>query len=496
MKKLLILLTTCFSVGLFSCEKDDTNRWDYSAEAYLKDSTLYITKLVSLWQDNIVPARLNDIIDSVKVRNLTQSYKNAEDVLENLIALTPKDPSTGKPYDRFSFLDRQSVVADEIQNAQSTSFGMYLFYLQTEESKNDKNNAYLHVRMVDLNSPAYLAGIRRGDRILSINGNSNYDYNTQIKQDFNMLYNALSLPSLTIKFKKPSGEEIEKHIAQTMYSINPIQTYWTKQVDDKKVGYLAFSSFVSITDDKNNLTPLYNQLANVFSDFQKENIKHLIIDLRYNGGGATTTAEYMANTIVPASASGKRMYYYKINKFLEEDMGEYFSPVNFLKNGSLELTKVYFLVSSSTASASELVINSLKPYMDVQVIGSENTYGKPVGFWGIPIGKEKAKADIYVTSFQMFNANNYGDYFNGLAPNKLVNEDYFKDFGDMNEGFIAEALYHIKNGSYSTSTKSALSLKDYNRVTQSINLKNINYRASDIGMFKFSNQKVKFKDSY
>lgn len=491
---LLLLL-----IIIFSCDKKDSPspeekpKWDYSSEAYLKDSTLYLTKLLSLWQGSIVPANINDILDSVKVRNITKDYEKAENVLDYLIGMTPKD-AQGKPYDRFSFLDRQGVVNEEIQNARTTSYGMYVFYLQTAESVKDNKNAHLYVRMVDENSSAYKAGIRRGDHIMSINGNTNFDYNTQRAQNFKGINDALGSENMTIKWKKTDGQEFEKALSSTQYSINPILSTWVKDIDNKKVGYFAFSSFVSIVNNQNQPTALKTNLENTFATFENQGVKHLIVDLRYNGGGSTLTAEYIANRIAPSTATGKRMYYYKLNPFVQQELGDEFPPVDFRKIGNLGLTKVYFLVTSSSASASELLINSLKPYMDVQVIGSENTYGKPVGFWGIPIGKKGNQADIYVTSFQMFNASNFGDYFNGLTPNKLTREDFLKDFGDVEEGFIAEAIYHIKNGSYSSGTRSAIAAKDQQRVNNTYLIKSIKSdKASDMGMFKFGNESIKLK---
>lgn len=499
MKRLAVATLSLLLFVTMSCDKNDnptpepTNKWDTSPEAYLRDTTLYWTKVLSLWQDNIIPANINDVMDSVKVRNITKDFQTAEALLEHLIGMTPKDPATNQPYDRFSFLDRESVVSEEIQNARSTSYGMYVIYLQTAESVKDNNNADLYIRMVDLNSSAYQAGLRRGDRILSINGNTKYDYNTQRAQGFKGINDALNTESMTVKWRKPDGQEVEKKITQAQYSVNPILNSWVAELDGQKVGYFAFSSFISIISNQGQPTNLFNSLETLFTNYENQGVKHLIVDLRYNGGGATLTAEYLANRIAPAIANGKRMYYYKLNPVVQSELGDEFPPTDFNKRGNLELTKVYFLVTSSTASASELLINSLKPYMDVQVIGSENTYGKPVGFWGIPIGKKPAKADIYVTSFQMFNSANFGDYFNGLTPNKLTREDFLRDFGDPQEGFIAEALYHIKNGGYSSGTRSAIAAKDLQRVNSTHQVKAINTRISDMGMFKFGKENIKLK---
>lgn len=283
------------------------------------------------------------------------------------------------------FLDRAGVISGEIYGAVAKSFGMYVFYLDDD----------LYVRMVDKNSPAYIAGVRRGDRILSINGNTKIDYPTQLKENFKTVNGYLNESTMLIKFGKPSGVIEEKQIANVQYNIDPILDSRVINFEGKKVGYLAFSSFVSIME-KNVFTRMHTDFENVFNSFDAEGINDLIVDLRYNGGGSVLTAEYLADHIAPLAADKQQMLYYEMNTVLSRDWewtaeGEEFGPVKFAKKGKLNLPKVYFLVTRSTASASELLINSLKPYMQVHIIGTyvrnekkeavaQNTYGKPVGF--------------------------------------------------------------------------------------------------------------------
>lgn len=455
MKRWHVVVAVLFFVLNSACSKKDgpapdkEEQWDYSAEAYLKDSTLYYTKLLSLWQNYIDPRNINDILDSNKVRAITKNFEDSESVLDYLIGQTPTGVNN-QPIDRFSFIDREDAVSDEIQNARVTGFGLSVIYLLPSANA---TNADLYVKLVDRNSAADLAGLKRGDKILSINGNTNIDYNSQRAKNFADVLNALYSNTITLKWQTPSNEIIEKTLTSTRYNYNPINAAKIFTLDNSnKVGYIAFSSFVSIVD-RNGPTALFSDFEQIFNTFEQQQVKDLIIDLRYNGGGDVQTAEYLANRVAPASATGKRMYSYKLNPIVQEELGEYFPAVNFIKRGNLELNKVYFLVTSSTASASELLINSLAPYMDVQIIGSENTYGKPVGFWGTPLKHKNKELTLYVTSFQMFNANNFGDYFAGLQPNKLANESFSKQLGDETEGFIAEALHHIRYGSYSSASK-------------------------------------------
>jgi hypothetical protein len=119
---------------------------------------------------------------------------------------------------------------------------------------------------------------------------------------------------------------------------------------------------------------------------------------------------------------------------------------NFVKVGSAEFKKIYFLVLSGTASASELIINSMKGVMpnDVKVIG-QRTYGKPVGFFAIKIDK----IELYVPQFETKNQKNEGGYFNGLPVDFTVSDDVTKDFGDPTERLLAAALSFSEKGTFS-----------------------------------------------
>jgi hypothetical protein len=121
---------------------------------------------------------------------------------------------------------------------------------------------------------------------------------------------------------------------------------------------------------------------------------------------------------------------------------------NFDKTGSAEFKKIYFLVLSGTASASELMINSLKGVMpgDVKLIG-QKTYGKPVGFFAIKIDK----LELYVPQFETKNQKNEGGYYNGMAVDYSVSDDVTKDFGDPTERLLAAALSYSEKGTFSIS---------------------------------------------
>ncbi len=197
-----------------------------------------------------------------------------------------------------------------------------------------------------------------------------------------------------------------------IYEPNPVVKKTILEQGNKKIGYFAYNSFTPLSNSEKYLSP-------IFSSFEKERITELIIDLRYNQGGYQTTVNFLANLIAPTTLNGKVMYSEHYNSTMQQGKAEILKNYNlvddnnepiydngvpltlfdidysvqsnvsyFEKNDGLSaVKKVHFIVSNMTASASEMLINVLKPYCDVQIIGvsKENeqqvyTYGKPVGF--------------------------------------------------------------------------------------------------------------------
>ncbi|WP_257669064.1 S41 family peptidase [Parapedobacter tibetensis] len=398
-------------------------------EDLLKDSVYVYTYLFYLWQDDL-PDWFSDI------RRYTMGYNSADAVLEALKGYA-KDPD-GNPYDRFSFLDRTGTINAEIQQGLAGSFGLDVRY---------DNDTDLYVKKVDLGSPAYTQGIRRGWQILEINGNNNLSLASMEQDNFTFLFNALDAGNISLRLRKPDGEEASLNLSRGNYQIQPILANQVYTIGSKKVGYFAFDSFVSTLSGNNNPTYVKSQLDQLIAYFENEGVQELIVDLRYNGGGAVITAEYLSDMLAPASVGNGLMYTSRINDLLQddEDWAQLFAPVNFNKTNILDLSRIYFLVTEGTASASELLINNLQPHMDVKLIGEHATYGKPVGFFALDL----SSVDLYAVSFQSFNSVGYGDYFSGMPVDKLVFDDLTKDFGDAEESMVAEALYYAKNNNFS-----------------------------------------------
>lgn len=474
MKQIALKLLGALLVGqlLAGCQQDSVmpqlerpQRGDTN-EDRLKDSVYIYTYFFYLWQDQL-PEEFP-----------TRSYNSADAVLEALKGYA-KDPE-GNPYDRFSFLDRTGTVDAEIQEGQAGSFGFDVRYQSDTE---------LYVKKVDLQSPAYAAGIRRGWQILAINGNGDLSLASMERDNFSFLYGALDDPTIRLELRKPDGGEVSVELTRGRYQIQPILAHRVYTVGTKKVGYFAFDIFVSTLDFNGSPSYVKNQLDQLIAQFEAEGIDELIVDLRYNGGGAVITADYLSNLLAPSSVGNSLMYSYKINDALTEAgwLEDVFPPQYFNKTNSLNLSRIYFLITDGTASASELLINNLEPHIDVKLIGENHTYGKPVGYFAWDI----MGVDLYAISFQTFNSAGYGDYFSGLPVDKLVYDDLTRDFGDPQEAMIAEALHYAETESFSAA---AVNLQLGKRADGTVlNLPRLNKaldQHGNKGMYRFDRRKA------
>lgn len=235
------------------------------------------------------------------------------------------------------------------------------------------------------------------------------------------------------------------------------------QIDDENIAYLYINTFP-------NLTSIKTSLLDVFNQFSIKRPKFFILDLRDNSGGYVETAEYLSNLIVASKYNGKLMYTEVFNQTLQQgkatilrhqpyldndgkpvmyrgkpatmeniDYSEKANTYYFSKSGNLEtITDIYIITSANTASASEMLISSLKPYYAVKLIG-ETTFGKPVGFFGINIDQYS----VYLSSFLIKNANNWSDYFMGMSPDYSVNMPDNPAIGELTEPCLSNALTRI-----------------------------------------------------
>ncbi|MGV3656315.1 MAG: S41 family peptidase [Chitinophagaceae bacterium] len=380
----------------------------------VKDTVLAYSQDIYLWYKQI-PSNFD-----------AQSHADPGKIMT---ALRQYSMETGftKPVDRWSFaIDRQSW--DNASSGIAGDLGLSVFF----RGEND-----LRVKSVEAQSPAGRAGVRRGWRVASINGNSNM---TTANSDF-IVENVFYSNSSSFTFVKPDNSTAVITLKAATYKEQPVMLDTVYNINNKKIGYFVFNSFLGDT------TQVYNQFSRLFSRFASENVSDVVVDLRYNGGGYVSVQEKLANYLAPTAANGQLMMKQEYN----DKYTRYNSTELYKKLGSLNLNRIFFIVSGSTASASELVINNLKPYMDVILLGPSNTYGKPVGYFAIPVGSWY----IFPVSFRSTNQKGEGAYFDGLPVAHKVADGLDKDWGDVDESSLASAIRYITTGRFTLGIRSA-----------------------------------------
>lgn len=402
------LILTSLSIAS-SCTKNNTGgAQGPDPSDTVKDSTLALTRDVYLWNDQI-PADFN-----------ARALGTPDDIMK-AIRKYSNEPGFTEPVDHYSFAMDQTEW-NNLSNGITSDFGLSAFFFTDGD---------LRVRAVEEDSPAGKAGIRRGWKFLSVAGNNNI---TTGNSDF-LSQNIYESPSTAFTFEKPDGSTVDITLNAETYQENPVIFDSVYSVGSKKAGYFVFNSFLGDTSQ------VITQLTSIFNQFSSAGVTDVIVDLRYNGGGYVSLSEALADFLIKPSSSGSIM--------MTQQYNENYSDLNdvtvFHKRGSLNVSNVYFIVSDNTASASELLINNLKPFMNVKLVGPGATYGKPVGFFPIPVGSWY----IFPVSFRTTNGQNEGSYFDGIPVDQQVQDGLNKDWGDVGETSLASVLKHIGTGSFS-----------------------------------------------
>ncbi|PZX48663.1 S41 family peptidase [Algoriphagus chordae] len=339
---------------------------------------------------------------------------------------------TFKPLDRFSYLTTQEAF-NKAFVGKNAGHGFGFAFDATER---------LYLTFVFAESPAGLDGWQRGWEITAINGKPISAYqNASGGYDFQL---GSSDPGISnsFTFKLPDGSSTTRTNIKAEYQSNSVLHQEVIDLADKKVGYWVYQSFKA-TAGQSPTKSLEVDESMAF--FEAAGIDELIIDLRYNGGGSVAVAEQINNYLIQTSNSGKLMYTNKLNSLKSELQ----KSVHFEKKGSLNLDKLIFITSRGSASASELVINSLNPYSDIILVG-DNTYGKPVGSFPLSNYNDILKqnnVELVPITFATANAEGKAEYFDGFPADFAVGDSPQFNWGDQNDLRLAAALRFIEDGS-------------------------------------------------
>ena len=330
-----------------------------------------------------------------------------------------------KPIDVFSYIQSAAVSDALFNDGQIVKYG----FTQLVGSSD------ITVLQVWQGSPAEEAGLSRGDRILQVNGSSvaTLVANGTLSAAFGP---DVVGQSATIVFDKPSGERRTVSMSKRVVNYPTVSVTSMFNVDGRKVGYIAFNTFIQ---------PSTAALNEAFAVLKTVGATELVLDMRYNGGGLIDVAVHLASLIGGTVTNGQPMLNYVHN----DKIGPMANKTTRFTNpaDALNLQRLVVIATRGTASASELVINALRPFIPVTIVG-DNTYGKPVGSYGFRFCDKV----LWPISFSIKNANLEGDYFAGLPVDCAAPDDSTHQLGDAAEGSLAEALTFIRTGACTPAT--------------------------------------------
>lgn len=404
-KFLILFLLAAFTFQ--SCQDNDDvavpNNLDINDFVW-KGMNLYY-----LWQADVPNLSDNKFKTQTELNSFLAGYPKPEDLFEAL--------RVDKSIDRFSWIvDDYLELEGQLQGTTNNNGVEFGLSYKTSGS----NEIIGWVRYIIPNSDASTKNIKRGDIFYAVNGTQLTDanYNALLFGSNNDY--TLNMADINGGAFTPNGKTVA--LTKTVLDENPILVNTVITSGSKKTGYLLYNGFYSNYD---------NKLNEAFGTLKSQGITDLVLDLRYNGGGSVQTATRLASMITGSFTGqvfSKQQWNAKIESYYAtnnpESLKDFFvdkigtTPIN-----SLNMTKIYILTSRSSASASELVINGLKPYMVVVQIG-DVTVGKNVGsvtLYDSPtFGKENRNPNhryaMQPLVLKIVNSLGFGDYQSGLTP--------------------------------------------------------------------------------
>jgi C-terminal processing protease CtpA/Prc len=412
--------------------------------------------------DNFDPGT-NEYVNDWIYTNLSNYYYWEEDLpARSITDANPEDffYSQLSTQDRFSWIQPNFIELLNSLQGVNTEAG-YEFILFNDPQI--ENGVIGQITYIKEGSPAAtVEGILRGDLFYQINGSSLNINN------YRSLLGEISEPH-SLTFKRYSSEtETFTEIGQKSFTTaevaeKPIYLDTVYEINNKRIGYLVYNLFSTGEKADDDSYPYLQNMDAVFSTFKGKGIQHLILDLRYNSGGAETATINLASLIGAGITQNdvfiKRDYNDLYESFLIENYGEesllrYFTNKAENIGSSLVDPELIVLTSGGTASASELLVNGLLPYMNVFMIG-DTTVGKNVG--SASIYEDDDPDNTYGMQpiiTKSFNSKNQSDYSQGFYPDIAIRDFGLdkKELGDKNELLLNLAISYITGDGINTRT--------------------------------------------
>jgi C-terminal processing protease CtpA/Prc len=360
------------------------------------------------------------------------------------------------PDDKFSFIVDNATEFLADLNGRSYTAG----YSPGFGTISETDSIFIVVEFIYPETSAETAGLKRGDIIMEIDGEQ------LLRSNYLDLYNTEGSSTLTLGEVVRDTVENKTYLRTTdrtvtvtnsLQTLDPVVYTDILEVEGKRVGYMFYSRFLTGED-----AIFLESVNQTLESFEQQNIDELVIDLRYNPGGSINSATNFANALAPLSVVQNQDVFINLEynenleqRYLNEGGPESPELVSryFDTGTNINLDRVYFLTTKSSASASELLITGLSPYLDVIVVGT-NTFGKFYGAY-VLTGTRATPPNNYAiapVTLKYANAAGVTDFVDGLEPDIEVREDIFdtSPLGDPSDPLLGAALQHIKDGVVST----------------------------------------------
>ena len=437
--KIYLALAILLFIG-FSCKNDDNE--NVPTEVEVQNFIWKGLNAFYFWQQDLADLSDQRFSSQEELNDFLNNYPNPEELFYNLLNNYPTTDKYSWIVD--DYLALEDLLQSGIIGSNGVEFGLVL-------ETGSEMEVFGYVRYIIPNSDASSKNILRGDIFHAVNG---------IPLTVNNFRELLfSTESYILNFAdynngNPVDNGIAINLIKSELQENPIYNTDIYEVSGKKIGYLMYNSF----------TPLYdNRLNDTFAMFKNDGVTDLVLDLRYNSGGSVRTATYLASMITgqyTGELFSKEQWNNKWQDyFLSNDPS---SVINNFTNqiiggpgiNSLNLDNIVILTTGSSASASELVINGLNPYINVTTIGTV-TEGKTVGSITLYDSNDYRREDAnrnhtwamqpIVLEIQNKNGENFPE---GFEPGIPFPEDYgnLGFIGNVDEPLLERAISFIITG--------------------------------------------------
>lgn len=324
------------------------------------------------------------------------------------------------PRDRWSAMEPSADYDRFFGEGRLLGYGLFLAGLETEGDPARP----LRVRYVEPRSDAAAQGVARGDEVVSVDGRPAAEL--VAADDYGAFTPEREGRTLALVLER---DGVQRHVTlrASAYPLQPVSLVRVLDTPQgRRMGYLHV---------KDMIEPADSALDEAFGRLRDAGVSELAIDLRYNGGGLVTTARRLASYVARERTRDQvfARLLYNDRRAREENQTLRFER----RDQALALSRVYVLTGPRTCSASELVINGLRPFVEVVTVG-DTSCGKPVGFRPV----SRCDTTFNVVNFEGVNARDEGRYFDGIAARCAVDEDFSRELGSLQEPLLATAAAH------------------------------------------------------